>query len=250
MKLAINNLAAIAALGLISFASAAHAQTTISSGTYTGNPGTNGANGGNGSNGTPGGNGTNGSIGDSGYTVSSGMTLVTGGTFTGGKGGKGGNGGNGGDVTVGEAGIGGDGGNGGNGGYALSVTGTGIVTLDGGSFSGGAGGSFGFFGSGGRGLGAFGRDGNSGREGSNGSAGLPLFVGNGGTLYFGGTKFSLESGLVSGKFSDGTAYSFKYATSGSFKIAAAPAATPEPGSVAFLVGMGITGVGVLRRRRK
>ena len=50
-------------------------------------------------------------------------------------------------------------------------------------------------------------------------AGLPLFVGNGGTLYFGGTKFSLESGLVSGKFSDGTAYSFKYATSGSFTIA-------------------------------
>jgi len=31
---------------------------------------------------------------------------------------------------------------------------------------------------------------------------------------------------------------------------AGPAATPEPGSVALLVGMGISGAGLLTRRRK
>ena len=34
----------------------------------------------------------------------------------------------------------------------------------------------------------------------------------------------------------------------SFKFT--PAATPEPGSIALLIGMGVTGAGVLRRRRK
>ncbi len=229
MKLAIN-LAALAVLGLVTFTTAAHAQTTISSGTYTGNPGANGADG------TPDStNGESGSIGGSGYTASSGTTLIKGGVFTGGKGGDGGAGANAAD----EGNF--DGGNGGSGGYALFVTGTAIVTLDGGFFTGGAGGAGG---KGGRGF-------TIGSPGSAGSAGLPLFVGNGGTLYFGGTGFTNDGTTVSGAFSNGTTYSFSYATSGAFTIAAAPAAaTPEPGSVALLVGMGVSGIAVLRRRRK
>ncbi len=40
-------------------------------------------------------------------------------------------------------------------------------------------------------------------------------------------------------------------TVGTYRFLTTPAAaTPEPGSVALLVGMGITGIGVLRRRRK
>ena len=57
---------------------------------------------------------------------------------------------------------------------------------------------------------------------------------------------------ISGTLSDGTVLRDKQlVTSGAatFTLNNA-AATPEPGSIALLVGMGVTGFGVLRRRRK
>ncbi len=59
---------------------------------------------------------------------------------------------------------------------------------------------------------------------------------------------------ISGTLSDGTVLNEQqFVTSGNTSFAfKAPvaAATPEPGSVALLVGIGVTGAGVLRRRRK
>ena len=239
------NFAALAALGLLSLHTAAHAQTTISSGTYTGTPGTPGTVGSVGTTGATatnatlkggkggkGGNGTDGGNGSSGSTFLSGMTLITGGTFTGGAGGNGGNGGAGGAGGYGDAyaggngGDGGKGGKGGDGGYALSVTGSStFVTLNGGSFFGGAGGGAGAAGAAGAaGVGDSGNGsaGTVGTAGTAGTAGLPLFVGNGGTLYFGGTGFTLTSTTVSGKFDNGVSYSFAYATQGAYTIAPRP----------------------------
>ena len=58
---------------------------------------------------------------------------------------------------------------------------------------------------------------------------------------------------VSGTLTDGTQLNnaqVYLSDNATFKLNNAAAATPEPGSVALLVGMGVAGVGVLRRRNR
>ncbi len=90
---------------------------------------------------------------------------------------------------------------------------------------------------------------NAFKEGSNGGDGVPAFtlpnptqIGN--NLYtFSGFAFTPASAP---RTTGGTS-----ATDGSFglRVQATPVAVPEPGAVATLVGMGMTGAGFLRRRK-
>ncbi len=98
---------------------------------------------------------------------------------------------------------------------------------------------------------------------SGGTVGSNIFFNDDSIANFFGTGFTSnllarDDGFnlytISGTLSDGTVLNGKqFVTSGNgsfaFKAPVA-AATPEPGSVALLVGMGVTGAGVLRRRRK
>ena len=153
---------------------------TTDSGTLTGEPGVAGGGVSAGDDGTddydatPGETGEAGGRGGNAYDFSSGVLIITGGSFTGGTGGSGGTGGMGGTgSTGGDGGAGGPGGVGGNGGNGLYLAFGTTVTISGGSFDAGIGGVGGTGGTGGTGSlgGTASINGGNGGTGGNGSMG-------------------------------------------------------------------------------
>ena len=90
---------------------------------------------------------------------------------------------------------------------------------------------------------------NAFKEGSNGGDGVPTFTLPNPTRI--GNNLYTFSGFAFTPASAPPTTGGQSATDGSFglRVQAAPVAVPEPGTVATLVGMGLTGAGFLRRRK-